>query len=1266
MSNLRLGAMNVRGISSNPLKRRDVFCWLKEKKLDIALLSEVHSENEIVNKWIAEWGYKGFFSSYTKSSRGVCILFRNTFEFNIHSELKDVNGRFVILDLTLQEVRMSLVVLYGPNEDDPTFFETIFDHLIRTDNTTFIIAGDLNVVLDYDMDCKNYQGRNNPLSQNIIKDKMQTLGLIDIWRLNNPDKKHYTWFGPNRKMSRLDYFLISEDLLNNVVNADILPGYRTDHSFITLDVRLVKNEKGRGFWKFNNSLLHDTAYVNMVKECIEEVVNQYRTDGTVHVYDPISVPFSISDSLFFDTLKLTIRGKTIPYCAKKKREHLGREHDLESRLVQAEKKYVETQTPQNLEDLQKVKDDLKIIREQRMEGAFIRSKAKWQREGEKCTKYFCNLEKRNYVEKTMSKLKINETGDIITDSKEILLAQEKFYRELYTSRSTYITDDHAHIFFDNNNPYVQKLSNEESMDMDGIIRKEECLNAVKCLKNNKSPGTDGFTAEFYKFFWKDLGDFLIRSFNDSYEEGKLSVSRRQGIITCIPKPGKTRDQLKNWRPITLLNIDYKILTTVLANRIKKHLEKIVTDSQKGYVKGRYIGECTRTILDILSETEDKNIPGLLLLLDFEKAFDSIEWNFIERALSFIGFGDSFIRWFNTLYKDASSCVINNGNFTSFFNVSRGVRQGDPLSPYLFIIALECLSAALKYDKDITGITINDSEYLLEQFADDMTLMLDGSKRSLRQTLKILVSFESCSGLKCNWEKCEAIWIGSKAGSQSTIAVEKPLCWNRSGNFKMLGISASVFDNDVERINYCDCLKSIESVLNTWVWRGLTLMGRATVIKSLALPKLVHLFMILPSPSPEFMKKIERLFFRFLWDRGREKIKRDILFQKHEDGGLKIPDINCFAKALKFIWIKKLLDDDNFSAWKILFLDKILNLGGNLIWEIDPQEMKKLIPKLNTFWGDVLNSWSTLQTKKPVSAEAILSQSIWYNPLIKIQNGSHYIKSLHTRGITYLNDLFDNNGNIISYNLFKQKFGDDIHFLTYHRVVRAIPTIWKNCIRDYGKKLPNVKINTNIQKLKNLDKPTNYFYWSLVDQKPVQISHACLKWANQLENQEINWALHYTSCFTITKEAKLQSFQFKLLHYILATNRELYKMNLSTSDRCCFCEFNRETILHLLYDCHISKTFWLQLRDWLRNAHDINLSINSGDVILGRPIVEKFKELLTIFGKYYIYCCKLNNTLPSLPSFLPILEYRIKLDISSFDHSQIWPISLRGRLRPLTH
>ena len=140
------------------------------------------------------------------------------------------------------------------------------------------------------------------------------------------------------------------------------------------------------------------------------------------------------------------------------------------------------------------------------------------------------------------------------------------------------------------------------------------------MKNGKSPGRDGFTCEFFKFFWNDIGDFVTRSINYSYEIMQFSEPNKLGIITCIPKSGKPKHLIKNWRPITLLNVVYKIASGFIADRIKTVLDKLIIKDQTGFIKGRFIGENIRLIYDIMQYTENQKIPGLLMLIDFEKNF----------------------------------------------------------------------------------------------------------------------------------------------------------------------------------------------------------------------------------------------------------------------------------------------------------------------------------------------------------------------------------------------------------------------------------------------------------------------------------------------------------------------------------------------------------------------------------------------------------------------------------------------------------------------
>ena len=430
--------------------------------------------------------------------------------------------------------------------------------------------------------------------------------------------------------------------------------------------------------------------------------------------------------------------------------------------------------------------------------------------------------------------------------------------------------------------------------MNGKITVEEMTNYLKKCKNNVAPGASGFTNEFYKFFWNDIKYFVINSIDHAFTNTKLSITQRLGIISIIPKGDKDKRYLTNWRPLTLLNTLYKLVSGCIAERIKPVLPTIIHPDQKGFVAGRYIGEAVRTTYDILEYAKNKKKAGLLLTIDFEKAYDSISFKFITKCLKFFNFSEDLIKWVEILLNDFKAVINHCGNISERFDIGRGCRQGDPIASYLFILCIEILAHKLRTDKHVKGFELgeegegdeeeedreeavdNDNRklrHLLEIYADDLTVFLNPSPENLRNVITILNSFFKLSGLKVSASKTKAVWFGSESFTNEILCPDLGLKWVKK--FNLLGIE---FDNALESMNdnFNNKIATMEKLINNWNYRYLTPFGKITVIKSLCLSKLSHLALVLPNPTNDMIKRVENMFFKFIWGGNMKKLEEKTL------------------------------------------------------------------------------------------------------------------------------------------------------------------------------------------------------------------------------------------------------------------------------------------------------------------------------------------------------------------------------------------------------
>ena len=1209
------------------------------------MLQEVHCSEETSHLWASEWGYKSLFSSFSSSKAGVGILFNNNFDLQIMKTFIDKSGRYIICDLKANGKCISLVNVYAPNEDDPVFFKSLYDHLQDFEGDEILIGGDFNLVLDITKDKMGGLAKTHHNAHKAINEICENLDLVDAWRVLNPDARRYTWRQTQPAVHcRLDFFLISQSFLGNVTSTDILPGFKTDHSMVTLKVSLHSNPRGPGFWKLNTSFLTDTNYIELIKQTIQQTREEYENDD------------SINPALLWDMIKLKVREKSLSFASAKKRNTVHKERNLEDKIASLEKELEqpfisEIQKTNIKEQLEICKSEMEEIIMQRTQGAILRCKIKWYNEGEKNTKYFLNLEKRHFKLSTISQLKTDE-HEFITSDNKILAECEAFYKNLYTSNENVIPAESE--FFHPENDTV--LDNNEAESCEGPLTEKECLEALKNMDRGKTPGTDGLPAEFYQTFWKELSSPLINALNFAYDTGTLSITQRRGIIKLIPKKDSEPHFIKNWRPLSLLNCDYKIAAKAIANRIKSVIFKLINNDQTGFIKGRFIGENIRLVDNIINYASTNNIPGLLLFIDFEKAFDSLEWSFIERTLQYFGFGPSLRKWIQTFYEKIESCVLNNGWASSFFELQRGVRQGCPLSPYLFILSAEILAKAIRSNKEIKGITINKTEIKISQYADDTTFILNGTEKSLSTTLNTIENFGKESGLRLNNRKTEALWIGSMVGKKEKLFPEKNFKWPEN-KVKFLGVWLSIDPNVTLNINYKEKMDKINNILSSWKHRRLTLMGKIQVIKSLAASQLTYILAPLVT-NHKIIKEINNMFFNFLWNNKGDKIKRSVMINNYENGGLKMVDISSFNKSLKTTWVKKYLDDSNRGKWKNFFELELGKYGGNLVFtsNLNKHDILKTISVKDPFLQEILQIWSEVNFNNQVKTkQQFLELTIWHNSLVRINDKPVFYRHIFLQGISKASHLMKDSRAFLTYAEFSNTYNIRLEPLKYFGLISSLRYLYNS---NFSGNEPRdaVKPDSFLEAFSKSKKTNKFVYEKLISVKSTSPVKSQWKWNDSINSYEgftADWKSAYCLAARCTKSTKLINFQYRLLHRTLPTNLFLTKINIKQDPSCSFCRSHHENLIHLFWDCEEVAAFWENVTGKLKQCNLLLTNYRRNiSIYLGlRPDTSKFSlqlNFIFLLARQHIWNCRAINKIPLLTNFLVQLKSHFSIESSNLD------------------
>ena len=454
---------------------------------------------------------------------------------------------------------------------------------------------------------------------------------------------------------------------------------------------------------------------------------------------------------------------------------------------------------------------------------------------------------------------------------------------------------------------------------------------------------------------------------------------------------------------------------------------------------------------------------------------------------------------------------------------------------------------------------------------------------------------------------------------------------------MLGIN---FNTDLTKMikeNYMQKVKTLESMIKQWERRSLTPLGKITAIKVLMIPAFNHLFFTLPNPGQPVIDYINSILFNFLWG-NKVKIKKNVVIKQYTEGGLKMVNLQAFIEALKLTWIRRLLNTDR--KWQDFIK---LDLEVEKLVGCNTEYIKKKINKMkNNFWIDVLKGFIKFNEKNIMDEETILKTPIFNNQNIQINGKDIYYDKWFQKGIRFINDLLNENGDFLKYEECSEILGIQTNYLQYSGTVQSIKAYlrFRNITLTHKSQSPFIP--SHIFPLIKNKQGARVMYDVLNMNNEIPTGKQT--WNNAYNFQEKDWKNIYMYPFKTTQYSQLRWFQIRINHNILVTNKLLKHMKIIEDSSCTFCTNEDETTVHLLWSCNKTQEFLKLILTWFEN-YNIHFNLSEKLFLFGIDKDQKLTNTLHFFllyAKYYIYCSRCNNQPLMLAVFKKKLFFMYKM------------------------
>lgn len=1172
---VRFISWNVKGMNA-PVKRSRVFSHLKQLKADVLFLQETNLRLEDHIRLRKTWVDHIFHSKFNSRSRGVAILINKRIQFTLTDIIADPNGRFVIVSGSLFQTPVLLVNVYAPNWDDVEFANKLLSSLPNLNTHKLILAGDLNCSIDPVLDRSNPKSISPSGMAKAFSAFMKQNGCIDPWRFQNPSSKQFSFFSHvHRSFSRLDYFFIDCSFIPAVESVEYLAIIISDHAPLVLDLSFTLNTRERPLWRLNPFLLSNEKFCDFVSTSVDSFLEINKTEG-------------ISYSLLWETLKAYLRGQIISYVSHLNKERRKQIQDLTNSIFNLDRQYAENPTPELYKKRADLQSKFNLLSTNQAEYLLLRTRGSFYEYGDKASRLMAHQLKRQAASRLIPRVR-DQHQNLVTNPKDINNIFASFYSTLYTSEfPSDITNMEGFL----NNLEVPVLEPGDVAVLDQTLEQREIIEAIRAMRSGKTPGPDGYPTEFYKKFENKLAPILLEVFNESLENGSLPPTLTQASISLLLKKDKDPTSCGSYRPISLLNVDAKILAKILACRLESILPKIISDDQTGFIKGRHSFSNIRRLANVIYSPGPSRTPEAVISLDAEKAFDRVEWEYLFGVLKKFGFGKTFIAWTRLLYSSPQACVQTNYSRSNFFPLSRGTRQGCPLSPLLFAIVIEPLSIALKSALSFQGVRRGGVEHRVSLYADDLLVYVSDPEASAPVIVSLLDDFGAFSGYKLNFRKSECFPI-----NESALKIQQesfPFHLAQSG-FKYLGINITRSFTSLHAANFTPQVNQMKADFQRWGSLPLTLAGRIQSVKMNILPKFLYLFQCLPLfLTKSFFRSVNQSITSFIWANKVPRVNKGFLQRSRDVGGLALPSFIHYywaANVQKVLFWLHLPD----TSWCVLEGQSCCSSSlPALVYSSLPIKMSQFTS--NPIVLSTLRIWTQFRCHYKFTSASLLGP-ISRNHLFPPSSLDLTFTQWSRKGLTcfknlYSNDTFDSFDNLCGkYDLPRSNFFRYLQIRhctnTHFPSFPALPpeTVWERMTLLFTQKGLISSLYAQLMSLENQD-----------------LSKIKSGWENELgmELTDYGWGGALERVNSSSSCARLGLIQFKVLHRVHLSKSRLAEIYPGTDGSCERCSFSPANLTHTFWSCPQLKHYWSSVFKTLSEVLGIDIQPCPLIAIFGVP------------------------------------------------------------------